>query len=305
MTRTSPTRPSQADQEKLPPAGQHPDKEPGSPGTQKPDADKLGADKLGADKLGSDKLGADKPGTAKPGADKPNASLTWEERLQHLRDQMNKDKAKKSLGPNEKTSDQEGVDEKTKDAAAFGTDGSKSDPTKTDARGKDISKRDRDKKQFAMAGLDNETLEIIRKSGGEAKTYTTGAPGSLFESHLKAGEEALAKGQYFDAEERFTHALAMRPGDATAMAARLHAQMGAGLYLSAATNAEAAVPPAPGRHGHAAAYGDHAPGPDAHDLAGSGDASENIAKAKKEGTKPPQEAGPCWPTLASRPTTPR
>jgi hypothetical protein len=46
----------------------------------------------------------------------------------------------------------------------------------------------------------------------------------------------MGKNKFFDAEERFARALQEREGDVTAMAARMHAQMGAGLYLSAALN---------------------------------------------------------------------
>jgi hypothetical protein len=95
---------------------------------------------------------------------------------------------------------------------------------------------DREKRKRALAGLDGETIDVIKKGGGEANRYTTGTPGSLFDVHVREGEDALAKGRYFDAEERFARALAMRPGDVTVMAARLNSQIGAGLYLSAAVN---------------------------------------------------------------------
>jgi hypothetical protein len=98
------------------------------------------------------------------------------------------------------------------------------------------AQEDREKRKKALAGLDEETLNVIKKGGGEANRYTSGTPGSLFDVHVREGEEALAKGRYFDAEERFARALAMRPGDVTVMAARLNSQIGAGLYLSAAVN---------------------------------------------------------------------
>jgi hypothetical protein len=104
-----------------------------------------------------------------------------------------------------------------------------------DARAKRAAD-DRDKRKKLLAGLDDETLEVIKKGGGEANRYTSGTPGSLFDVHVREGENALAKGRYFDAEERFARALAMRPGDVTVMAARLNSQIGAGLYLSAAVN---------------------------------------------------------------------
>ncbi len=87
-----------------------------------------------------------------------------------------------------------------------------------------------------LKGMDPQTMALIKKSGGETSSYSSGSPGSLFDVHVRTGEDAMGKGQYFDAEERFARALSMRPGDVTVMAARLNAQLGAGLYLSAAVN---------------------------------------------------------------------
>ncbi|HYE62618.1 MAG TPA: hypothetical protein VD997_11540 [Phycisphaerales bacterium] len=98
------------------------------------------------------------------------------------------------------------------------------------------AQEEREKRRRTLGGLDDETIDVIKKGGGEAKSYTTGTPGSLFDVHVREGEDALAKGRYFDAEERFARALAMRPGDVTVMSARMNAQIGAGLYLSAAVN---------------------------------------------------------------------
>jgi hypothetical protein len=53
---------------------------------------------------------------------------------------------------------------------------------------------------------------------------------------MAEGEDLMAKGRYFDAEERFTRAIASQPRDAMARIGRVHAEIGAGLYLSAAAN---------------------------------------------------------------------
>jgi hypothetical protein len=50
------------------------------------------------------------------------------------------------------------------------------------------------------------------------------------------GQQQLAAGEYFFAEERFSLALALRPGDSAAMLGRVHAELGAGLFVSAAMN---------------------------------------------------------------------
>ncbi len=146
-----------------------------------------------------------------------------------------------------------------------------------------------DKKKHSMAGLDNETLEIIRKAGGEANSYSAGNPNSAFENHLKGGEDALAKGHYFDAEERFSRALALRPGDATVQAARLNAQIGAGLYVSAASNLRQLYEAHPEVIGMRYT-GSTMPAQDRLKAMVS-EMRDNIAKAKKEGVPPPDEAG--------------
>jgi hypothetical protein len=57
-----------------------------------------------------------------------------------------------------------------------------------------------------------------------------------YAQHVRDGQSLLGAGQYFDAEERFTRALAARPGDVSARLGRAHAQLGAGMFLSAAVN---------------------------------------------------------------------
>ncbi|MEM1423299.1 MAG: hypothetical protein AAGH64_04775, partial [Planctomycetota bacterium] len=54
--------------------------------------------------------------------------------------------------------------------------------------------------------------------------------------HFERGVELLEEGRYFDAEERFAAALQLAQGDPMAAIGRLHAQIGAGMYLSAGTN---------------------------------------------------------------------
>ncbi|MEM8834269.1 MAG: hypothetical protein AAGD00_00480 [Planctomycetota bacterium] len=58
----------------------------------------------------------------------------------------------------------------------------------------------------------------------------------VYGANMRAGEEALAERKWFTAEERFSAALRGRPGDAMAAAGRIHAQLGAGMYRSAASN---------------------------------------------------------------------
>lgn len=58
----------------------------------------------------------------------------------------------------------------------------------------------------------------------------------FFTEHMRRGQEMLAADRWFEAEERFTSAALMRPGDVFAQAGRIHAQLGAGLYRSAGEN---------------------------------------------------------------------
>jgi hypothetical protein len=60
-----------------------------------------------------------------------------------------------------------------------------------------------------------------------------------YKSHMDAAQTLLAQGRYFDAEDRFLRALAVVPRDPMAGIGRVHAQLGAGLYLSAASNLRA------------------------------------------------------------------
>jgi len=87
--------------------------------------------------------------------------------------------------------------------------------------------------------IDPDTLEVLR--GAAAKEVDQlldpdAAQRDLYTEHLSAGQQLLASGRYFDAEERFTHALSIRPGDVPAQLGRLHAQIGAGMVLSASVN---------------------------------------------------------------------
>ncbi|MFN7020454.1 MAG: hypothetical protein ACK4WH_03895 [Phycisphaerales bacterium] len=53
---------------------------------------------------------------------------------------------------------------------------------------------------------------------------------------MQNGQRALEDQRYFDAEDRFTRAIAAMPNDPLAKIARVHAQLGAALFLSASSN---------------------------------------------------------------------
>lgn len=86
--------------------------------------------------------------------------------------------------------------------------------------------------------LDTTTMRLIRESGGKIETFVnTGAPAvDHFKDFMAAGQAAMVEGKYFDAEEAFARAMNEPSTDITALVARTHAQIGAGLIVSAGSN---------------------------------------------------------------------
>ncbi|HYE02088.1 MAG TPA: hypothetical protein VD963_02515 [Phycisphaerales bacterium] len=92
---------------------------------------------------------------------------------------------------------------------------------------------------------DAAALELARRTGARLRELA-GAPVRLAEpsaedrsayaQHMRAGQEFLGRQQFFAAEDRFMRALGYVPGDVRAQIGRVHAQLGAGLYVSAAMN---------------------------------------------------------------------
>lgn len=103
---------------------------------------------------------------------------------------------------------------------------------------------DRDKAPLSrddeVSQLNADTLRMLRESGGEIRTFAEvpdkRAALPLYARAMALGQEQLAAQHYFDAEDKFSRALAVRPRDPAAQAGRIHAQLGAGMYLSAAVN---------------------------------------------------------------------
>ncbi len=85
--------------------------------------------------------------------------------------------------------------------------------------------------------LDPEALRILRESAPRIDQYAeaSGMPDPYTE-HMAVAGRLLRNGAYFDAEERFTRAQSGRPDDYLATIGRFHAQIGAGMYLSAGMN---------------------------------------------------------------------
>ena len=77
-------------------------------------------------------------------------------------------------------------------------------------------------------------------AGGELRVDAIAPPADeavdLYGRHMREGEQHLAAGRWFAAEERFTSALGLQPGDPMAAVGRVHAQIGGGMFLSAGLN---------------------------------------------------------------------
>ena len=87
--------------------------------------------------------------------------------------------------------------------------------------------------------FDPETIAMIRETGDDVESlapvgHSRGR--DLFGEHMSNGQKLIESRRYFDAEARFTAALSVRPGDPMASIGRVHAQLGAGMFESAAIN---------------------------------------------------------------------
>lgn len=83
-----------------------------------------------------------------------------------------------------------------------------------------------------------DAIDLIRGAGGDANSLIVGGDPDYdpYVEHVRQAETLLREGRYFDAEERFTRALSLRTGDVPAQVGRIHAQLGAGMYLSSSIN---------------------------------------------------------------------
>jgi len=80
-------------------------------------------------------------------------------------------------------------------------------------------------------------IAAAKKARMKVNTMIAGKPASVYYiERMVDGERALREERYFDAEDAFSRALGASSRDALAQAGRAHAQIGAGLYMSAAAN---------------------------------------------------------------------
>jgi hypothetical protein len=89
-----------------------------------------------------------------------------------------------------------------------------------------------------IPGLNDNMIDLIRQGPGRVESLLLTDPDQVdaYGAHVKAGEKLLTEGRYFDAEDRFTKALSHKAGDTFAASGRIHAEIGAGMYVTAALN---------------------------------------------------------------------
>lgn len=77
-------------------------------------------------------------------------------------------------------------------------------------------------------------VETLRNAAGEPITALAPPGFDAYSEHMAKAQEHLAASRYFDAEQRFVAALGAKPGDVMSSIGRVHAQLGAGTFVSAA-----------------------------------------------------------------------
>ena len=103
----------------------------------------------------------------------------------------------------------------------------------------ELTARDRLLKDLTDMNVDPKLIESLRRGGlvvDDLVDTPNPAARDFYAIHMQRGKKAMQQGSYFDAEARFSMALSLRPGDPTAAISRAHAQIGAGLFVSAAVN---------------------------------------------------------------------
>lgn len=111
-------------------------------------------------------------------------------------------------------------------------------PAKTETPA-EINRR---REEEAKKPIPAELIEALRASGvKDIESFIPPAADAprdadAYRQHMQLAQSLLAEGRFFDAEDRFTRAMAAMPTDPMARIGRVHAQLGAGLFLSASTN---------------------------------------------------------------------
>ena len=131
---------------------------------------------------------------------------TFQERLERLRHSMSQGERKRSM----------------------------SHVTKVDRPEESNTQRDLD--AYSQV-LDQDVLRAIREHAGTVQNYIESDQGKdNFGRQLTEAQRLMGSRRYFDAEDRFGKAIVSNPANASSQAGRVHAEIGAGAYTSAAVN---------------------------------------------------------------------
>lgn len=190
----------------------------------------------GVTATGTTTTGAANPGTATDpaaaaGAGPVSANEAWRQRVAALREQL----------AGEQRADEAAAGGATGADAGAGA-GEAQGGAEGSAEGGDASRGSGGARGAGGLTFDARTLRVLRESGEPLTELVPGlvagdpAGRDVYHEHMRTGQRLLADGRYFDAEERFTTALAARPADVAAQMGRLHAQLGGGMFLSATIN---------------------------------------------------------------------
>jgi TolA-binding protein len=104
---------------------------------------------------------------------------------------------------------------------------------------KDMNKQFELQQNPGDIAVDPQTLEVLRGNASKEvkQLLRPGAESNdLYARHIQVGQQLIENSRYFEAEERFTRALSMKPRDVISQVGRLNAQIGAGMLLSASVN---------------------------------------------------------------------
>lgn len=162
---------------------------------------------------------------------KPEKAQTpeWQRRVDELRAQLAA--AQKKAEEAKKTAPEAGAPDQSKPEEG-------NDKSKDGKDGKQSEEDSKDPDKSRDSQFDAKTLGMVRDAGGDIRTLAPPAF-DAYSLQMQAGQQHLASGRYFDAEERFAAALSAKSGDPMAAIGRIHAEIGAGMYLSAAINLRA------------------------------------------------------------------
>lgn len=196
---------------------------------------------------------------AQPDDASPSKDGAWKSELERLRGELRGERPRAEQSPRPKADTQPGSpngatpEHKPGDPAPALTPATPKPATSTspadDEAAQQLKRYEALRKVDTSKGLTPDLIRALQNSrsvrhgtfapapapgGSAAQIPAESLP--IYDESMKAGQAALASARFFDAEEQFLRALAASSHDPMASIGRVHAQLGAGLYLSAALN---------------------------------------------------------------------